>query len=214
MSKEKTLVCSRRKQREIDGQYARIAVKKILPICFLGLWLVAMALVYWVAYMPSRWKTDTITFSRLSQVEVSLGRSSRSTILDVIIAEDGRHFSLSEAELSAVTGKLSPGEPCEIVYAHNPLGLGPEVLEGLVTGEDGVLVSVEESRASVYAERQGMWWLVGIPSLACVVVEVWIEVFGCRKERAQIARLKAKQAKFTAREACRRACKENNRAGM
>lgn len=203
---------SRRKQKEIDGQYGRMMVKKLLPVVFLVLWLLALALVWWIALAPGRWKTDTIAYARMSVAEVRLGRGRPSDI-DVLIAADGRHFAVTDEGKAALSGKLQYGEACEIVYAANPIGIGPEHLKSLATAEDGELISAESSLGQIGKDRKTMWWLVGGSVVLCLIVEVLIEVFGCKKERARIAQLKAEQAKFAAREEKQRAYKESKRAG-
>lgn len=203
---------SRRKQKEIDGQYGLMMAKKILPVAFLVLWLLAMALVWWIALAPGRWKTDTITYARMSVAEVNLGRGGPEEY-NVLIATDGRHFSLTDAERVALEGKLRYGEECVIIYARNPIGVGPEHLKSLTTAEDGELISAEESFEQIGQDRKNMWWLVWGAVAICLIVEVLIEIFGCRKERAKIAQLKAEQAKFAAREERQRAYKEKSRAG-
>lgn len=203
---------SRRKQKEIDGQYGRMMAKKILPVVFLVLWLLALALVWWIALAPGRWKTDTIAYNRMSVAEVSLGRGKPSNI-DVLIAADGRHFAVTAEEKATLSGKLQYGEECEIVYAANPIGIGPEHLKSLATAEDGELISAEPSLKQSGKDRRMMWWLVGGSVVLCLIVEMLIEVFGCKKERARIAQLRAEQAKFAAREEKQRAYKESKRAG-
>lgn len=203
---------SRRKQKQIDGQYGLMMAKKILPVAFLVLWLLAMALVWWVALAPGRWETDTITYTRMSMIQVNLGRGGPKDV-DVLIAADGRHFSLTEAERENLAGKLHSGEVCRIVYARNPIGLGPEQLKSLSTDEDGELISIQESFEQIAKDRENLWWLIGVPVLLCLIVEILIDVFGCKKERNRIAQLKAEQAKFAAREERKRAYMESKRAG-
>lgn len=201
-----------RKQKEIDGQYGLMMAKKILPVVFLVLWLLAMALVWRIALAPGRWKADTIIYARMSVVEVSLGRGGPSNI-DVVVAADGRHFAVTDEEKAALSGKLQYGEDCEIVYAANPIGIGPEQLKSLATAEDGELVNVEAALQQIGKDRKAMWWLIGGPVVLCLIVEVLIDRCGCKKERARIASLKAEQAKFAAREARKQAWQERKRAG-
>lgn len=195
---------TRRKQREIEGQHGLMAVKKILPVAFLALWLLAMALVWWIALAPGRWRTDAISYARMGVAEVNLGRGSAS-VNDVLIADDGRHFAVTAEGKTALTGKLQYGEACEIVYARNPIGIGPERLISLATAEDGELISAENAMAQIHEDRRAMIWLIGVPVALCVAVEVLIDRFGCRKERAKIAALKKQKAKYAARAARKQA---------
>lgn len=204
---------SLRKQREIARQYGLMMTKKILPAAFLVMWLLAIAFVWWIALAPGRWKADTIIYARMDVVEVSLGRGGPEAY-NVLVAADGRHFSLTEEERAALVSKLGYGEECEIVYARNPIGLGPEHLKSLSTAEDGELISAEESLEQMGEDRKTMWWVIGGSVVLFVIVEVLIEVFGCRKERALIARLRAEQAKFAAREERQSVYKESKRAGV
>ena len=203
---------SRRKQKEIDRQYGLMAAKKILPAAFLVLYLLAMALLWWCFLNPGRWKTDTIIYTRMSVAEVNLGRTGPKDV-NVLISKDGRNFELTDEERAALSGKLSYGEECEIVYSRNPIGMGPEHLERLATAEDGVLISEEASLAEIQQGRKDMGWMIGVPVAVCLIVEVLIERFGCKKKRARIAQLKAEQAKLAAREERQRAYKESKRAG-
>lgn len=203
---------SRRKQKEIDGQYGRIMTKKILPVVFLVLWLLGLALVWWIALAPGRWKTDTIAYARMSVAEVKLSRG-RPSNMDVLIAADGRNFALTDEAKTALSGKLQYGEECEIVYAANPIGIGPEQLKSLATAEDGEILSADASLRQVDQDRKTMWWVLGGSVALCLVIEVLIEVFCCKKERAKIAQLKAEQAKFAAREERQKAYAESKRAG-
>ena len=201
-----------RKQKEIDGQYGLMMAKKILPVVFLVLWLLGLALVWWISLAPGRWKADTITYARMGVVEVSLGRGGPSNI-GVLVAEDGRHFAVTDEEKASLSRKLQYGEECEIVYAANPIGIGPEQLKSLATAEDGELINVEAALQQIGKDRKSMGWLIGGSVALCLIVEVLIEVFGCRKERARIAQLRAEQAKLAAREEKQRAYKESKRAG-
>ena len=163
----------------IVGKYSIVAIPLIL-LCILLLFS------EFVAHQnPKRWKEETVRFAGFGEMWLLLNRN----MSDALITEDGREFHTGSAE--RLQNALVVGEEYTIVYSSNLKG---KVLEGL--SKDGtVYIDVNDS-AKAWREAAAYvlkitGWTVAVMTVAILLIDrLW-----CKKEHAQIRKLKAEVAR-------------------
>lgn len=161
--------------RWIFGKYS-IVIIPLVMLCAL------LMFSEFVAHQnPKKWKEETVTFAGFGEMWLLLNRD----MSDALITEDGRQFHTgSEERLQEV---LVIGEEYTIVYSTNLKG---KVLEGL--SKDGIVYldvndSVNAWRETATHVLKFVGWIVAMMVLAILLIDrLW-----CKKEHAQIKRLKA-----------------------
>ena len=201
-------VSRNRRQNELDAQHFMIAAKLCIPVAIFVLWTLAMLFVLWSVGSVEDWKNDTVRYSHRDQVKVAWSRGG-SRYYDAMVTTDGRKFVVRDAE--KVLSKLHAGEVCEIVYLD--AFFQAMYIRGLSTEEDGELVSQAEFIAVHKENQRDVLILIAGAAVAALVAMALIWLFGCRKQKIQIRRIKGEMAKLAAREERRRIYKESKRAG-
>ena len=193
---------------KIGTQRLWMWVKRLLP------WMIALAIIVPLLLMllfdkpPEAWVTETITYARTETVEIRFRNAKRNQAL---ATPDGRLFALLDNQADAVLSRLQVGETCEIVYEPN--FVSHRWIRALRTEEDGVLIALEDSVERYNADQRELWEMIGVILLIALAVEIPIELFWLKKERARIAAVKGQLAKLEAREERQSAYKESMRAG-
>lgn len=159
----------------IVGKYSIVAIPLIL-LCILLLFS------EFVAHQnPKRWKEETVRFAGFGEMWLLLNRN----MSDALSTEDGREFHTGSAE--RLQNALVVGEEYTIVYSSNLKG---KVLEGL--SKDGTIYIDVNDSAKAWREAAAYvlkitGWTVAVMTVAILLIDrLW-----CKKEHAQIRKLKA-----------------------
>ena len=151
--------------------------------------LLLLCIPVWVSSIniqaaPEKWVAAEIVCEELSVYDEA------KTPYAIILADDG-HKYLVDPQLvfpEEAMEKLAAGEKYAVRYA--PLGNSENrVVRGL-EGENESILNAEDSAAVWKSNRQRSFSFIGMTILAAAISALLIDRFWCRKDRAEIKRLK------------------------